>query len=573
MNRRFITYGPLESIQVANRVGELKKKVIFPASQKPGRYNSLMNAFICLITATVPLACAFLFGQLNDENYQFSLPYLASLVWIAWQRFRESSFRVSPPNLLDVCLIVLVWGVCAAATVLNYPRGAFLGFLLSIFMVGRLLLEKGSFYRFLPILLAGMLVIPPPLGLLDSLTSALQSMVVSVCHHVLLSIGLLHRVTGNVILLADRPLLVAEACSGVRSLVSIVGLSFCYCLFQERSWQRSFIMFLISIAVVTLLNIFRILFIVFMIYYQGLDFTMGLKHELLGFVLFASGLVVILGTDQFFEGLREWLSKPRKVAFTDDDPQAQIEEEEDHTAHNPPKPNRLLPPLGVWAIMIPILFVPVGLFEAKLVINQYMGYFGGALGETGHLQLQKKLFQNELDGWKVVSGPEVVEDATLLGQGVQSQYWIFEKGGLRARLALDEPFHGFHNLAFCYRNVGWQQNSENGVNSKSGSYRKEVIYFKPPNKRLFLLFAHIDEKGNWILPETAMAKYWDSIKQRISSTVFNMGSGVASGTNYQIQLSCQTNHELSSQQRTDLTDLFEAAREAIAKWPEIVRSK
>jgi hypothetical protein len=87
------------------------------------------------------------------------------------------------------------------------------------------------------------------------------------------------------------------------------------------------------------------------------------------------------------------------------------------------------------------------------------------------------------------------------------------------------------------------------------------------------LFGHVDEKGSWILPETAFAKYWDAIKNRISSTIFTLGSDRPSGSNYQIQLSCQSNHELSNQQRTDLTDLFEAAREAIAHWPEIVRSK
>ena len=332
-------------------------------------------------------------------------------------------------------------------------------------------------------------------------------------------------------------------------------------------------MFLVSILVVTLLNIFRILFIVFMIYYYRLDFTMGLKHEILGFAMFACGLVVILGTDKVFDGLKEWLSKPRKVAFTDDDPQAQIDDEEESSLIKPTKPQKTIPPLGILTTLIPFLFLPVGLFETKILISQSLGYLVGSLGEVGHLALQKKLFENELDGWKLVSGPEIVEDPTLLGQGVQSQFWIFEKGGLRARLAVDEPFHGFHNLAFCYRNVGWQQNSESGATSKSGNYRKEVVYFKPPNKRLFLLFGHVDENGSWIIPETAMAKYWDAIRQRISTTIFTFGAERPSGNNYQVQLSCQSNHELSRQQRIDLTDLFESARDAIARWPEIVGSK
>lgn len=531
-----------------------------------------MIPFICLLLATAPLAISFLFGQLNDENYQFSLPYLACLVWLGWDRFQSASFRTTLPSWWDWFLVGGIWLVCAGATLLNYPRGAFLGFLISLILVARLLLDSGSLVRILPVLLAGFVVIPPPLGILDTITSNLQSMVVTVCHHVLLSMDLFHRVTGNVILLPDRPLLVAEACSGIRSLVSIAALSICYSLFQERSWQRTIGLFITSAIVVTILNIFRILFIVLVIYYYKIDFTMGLKHEILGFSLFAGGLIVILGTDQLFEGLRDWLVPQKKIGFSDDDNQGEVEPIRQMIGQLPSyRPQKKIAPLGVLFWVIPVMFVPLGLLEAKILASQSFRVLGGG-GEVGHLSLQLNMFKGELDGWKILSGPEIVEDSKLLGQGIQSQFWIFGKGGLVARLAIDEPFHGFHNLAFCYRNVGWEETGLTEGIAKEGRFRVEANYFKPPNRRLFLLFGHVDARGNWLQFETALARYWDSAKTRISENFLTLGGTNPRGDNYQIQLSCQTNHELSNQQKTDLRDLYEAARETIGKWPSIIRS-
>ena len=560
------------SIRVVSLGGMVQKIRKRFGKRGPDRYTLRMIPFICLLLATAPLAISFLFGQLNDDNYQFSLPYLACLAWLGWDRFQSVSFRTTLASWWDWSLVVGIWLVCAGATILNYPRGAFFGFFLSLILVGRLLLDSGSLGRILPVLLAGFVVIPPPFGFLDTLTSNLQTMVVAVCHHVLLSMDLFHRVTGNVILLPDRPLLVAEACSGIRSLVSIAALSICYSLFQERSWQRAIGLFITSVIVVTILNVFRILFIVLVIHYQKIDFTMGLKHEILGFALFASGLIVILGTDQLFEGLREWLVPPKKVAFSDDDNQVAAE------AVAPSvelllgyKPKNVIAPLGVLCWVIPVLFVPLGLLEAKILASQSFRIFGA--GEAvGHLRLQVNMFKGELDGWKLLSGPEIVEDSKLLGQGIQSQFWIFGKGGLVARLAIDEPFHGFHNLAFCYRNVGWEETGLVESIAKEGRFRVEANYFKPPNRRLFLLFGHVDTRGNWLQFETALARYWGSARDRISENFFTLGSTNPLGDNYQIQLSCQSNHELSGQQKTDLCDLYEEARETIGKWPSINRS-
>lgn len=530
---------------------------------------SRMFTYIVVLIATLPLATKYLINQLNDENYQFCLPYLACLVWIGWHRLSIESFRSFRPLPSDIVLMLATWVVSAISIALNYPKGGYLAFQLGSLLGIKLLFDASGFVKVIPIFIASLLVLSPPFGILELITTQLQGMVVQVAHNVLLSANVLHRISGNIILLGDRPLLVAEACSGIRSLVSIISLSICFCLYRNHSWVRSAGLFSISILVVIILNLFRILFIVFMIHEYRLDFTLGLKHTLLGLFIFLGGLLVILGTDNLLDNFREFLAKRQdSPKRSDSEPELNFEEEPETELLTSIKPNRIWPNLSHLGIALLVLFIPCALLQGRIMVREGTSFLINT-NDFGHLPLlDKKTFPN-LDGWKLIKGPEIVEDQKLLGQGIQSQFWIFEKGGLVARMAIDEPFHGFHDLAFCYRNVGWDQKDQKDNRSQDGKFQMEVNYFRPPNQRLFLLFGHIDPSGNWLLPNTLLGNYMDAIRNRISETLIKATPTDGSRINFQLQMSCVTGHDLSTAERNDLKELFELIRNEVQKWPEL----
>jgi|GEM_PF-6257334 len=524
-----------------------------------------MLAFLVVLITSAPLALKYLFSQLVDENYQFSLPYLACLVWIGWVRLKNVSYRVYRPLASDYVLVALVWFAATASIVLNLPKGGYISFILAITLGIKLLFDAHGFRAVLPVLLAAFVVVSPPFGLLEQITTSLQRMVVEVAHYTLLATNVLHRISGNIILLGDRPLLVAEACSGIRSLVSIISIGVCYCLYKEHSWMRSLTLFGISLVVVTILNLFRILFIVLTIQAYGIDFTMGIKHEILGLIGFLSGLLVILGTDNLLDGLRDFLA-PKVILRNPSDSAPEIDLEPEYSELPHVKPSRVWPKLGTTGIALLVIFVPSLLLQARVLVREGTRFILPGEG-IGHLELLSKRAHLDLDGWKSIQGPEIIEDERLAGTGVQSQFWLFKKGEMTVRIAIDEPFKDFHPLNFCYRFVGWDQKEFKESRSTDGKFRVEVHFFKPPNLRLFLIFAHVDRFGQWQVPNSTMGNYLDLIRQRLSET-FIYSVNPATKHNYQIQMSCISRHDLTKQQENDLRDLFELFRNEIQKWPE-----
>jgi len=527
-------------------------------------FACLMIAFLLAWCTALPLALKFLYAQLNDENYQFSLPYLAFLAWLGWKRIQpisNSPFHLGLPHLV---IFLAAWVVLALAIILEIPKVGFLGWAILSLLGVAIFLPRATLIRLLPVFAASLLVIPPPFALLEKLTSTLQGQVVWVAHNTLMATQILHTVTGNVILLVDRPLLVAEACSGIRSLVSIIALSICFSLYKAHSWPRSVLLLLISVVVVLFVNLFRILFIVLMIANYKLDFTMGLKHEILGIACFIMGLVVIAGTDGIIDTIKGWITGVPAGAPSAEDA---IEDSQPASLQQC-WATWMATRLGAFGWVLALLFVPLLAIQVKILATQGVDFIS-TTGNVGHLPLIAQGNQlTEIAGWKMVKGPEISSDERILGQGVQSQFWEFEKIGLRARISIDEPFRGFHDLAFCYRNVGWDQKTPNTPINPGGKYAIAAVFFRAPNIHLHLWFGHLDTNGRWIEPRTSLGNYWDYIKEKLARNMLGKSLGT-SDLNFQLQLSCASTQELSTDQKNELLELFEGFRSRMEGFPEI----
>lgn len=523
-----------------------------------------MISFLFAWLTSFPLTAKFLLSQLDDENYQFCAPYLVFLIWLGWGRIKPleiPEFRLKLPNLL---VLMATWIVLALAIALDVPKAGYLGWVLCGFLGCTLFLPQNRLLPLLPIFLASLLVIPLPFGLLEKTTSFLQGQVVWVAHQALLAFNILHNVTGNVILLADRPLLVAEACSGIRSLVSIIALSICYNLYRSHSWPRSLALLLLSLIVVLFLNLFRILFIVLILSIYGVDFTMGWKHEALGILCFVVALMVIIGSDSILEGFKAWITGiPAGTPSAEDGPLETIEETKGKL-----EPRFSNYKLGFFGWILAACFLPLFLLQAKILATEGVAFMEGG-GNTHLPLLAGKTNLTDLAGWKLVQGPEVAKDEKILGQGVQSQFWVYQKLGMTARISIDEPFRGFHDLSFCYRNVGWDQKDPNNPAPHNGKFAVESGFFKAPNLHLLLYFGHVDTAGNWIAPRSSLGSYLDTIRDRLARNFLGVGPRYT-GWNYQVQLSCITGQQLSSLQKNELKELFEEFRSRVEQFPEIV---
>jgi exosortase/archaeosortase family protein len=103
---------------------------------------------------------------------------------------------------------------------------------------------------------------------------------------------------GNVIHLPAMTLEVAEACSGIRSLMSLIALTIIYgYLMEKRLWVR-WVLALASIPIAVAANSVRIIGTGLLVHYWNPDKAQGYFHASWGWIIFVISLVMLYGLHQ-----------------------------------------------------------------------------------------------------------------------------------------------------------------------------------------------------------------------------------------------------------------------------------
>jgi exosortase len=139
-------------------------------------------------------------------------------------------------------------------------------------------------------LLVLVLAIPFPTILFNQITFPLQLFASRIAADILPLLGVPVLLEGNVIQLPVMKLEVAEACSGIRSLMSLFTLAVFYGYFLERTTGRRWILALAAIPIAVTANVFRIVGTGLCVQYWDPDKALGFFHEFSGWVMFVISL-------------------------------------------------------------------------------------------------------------------------------------------------------------------------------------------------------------------------------------------------------------------------------------------
>lgn len=152
----------------------------------------------------------------------------------------------------------------------------------------------------IPILLLLMLI-PVPNQILSMLTASLQLWISDISSNIshLLSVPLYQE--GNVLHLPDKSFFVVEACSGIRSLISMTTVSLILGYFMLNTITAMILLFILSIPVAIIINFIRITSMVLAYYFFNIDLTTGTMHTVAGLVLFAIGLGLLFASQRLLE--------------------------------------------------------------------------------------------------------------------------------------------------------------------------------------------------------------------------------------------------------------------------------
>ena len=138
-----------------------------------------------------------------------------------------------------------------------------------------------------------LLMIPIPTIVFNQITFPLQLLASQVAATVLPVLGVPILREGNVINLPSMALEVAEACSGIRSLMSLVTLAIIYgYLMEKRLWVR-WLLAIASVPIAVAANSIRIIGTGLLVQYWDADKAQGYFHASWGWIIFVLSLIML----------------------------------------------------------------------------------------------------------------------------------------------------------------------------------------------------------------------------------------------------------------------------------------
>lgn len=137
-------------------------------------------------------------------------------------------------------------------------------------------------------------MVPLPYIVYDAIAFPLKLFVTKVSIAFLKGIGVVVLREGNVIMLPFTTLEVADACSGIRSLISLLALAVAYAFTLKLSTSRRGILIIAAVPIAILANAFRVIGTGLLAQHFGARAAEGFFHEFAGMAVFAVAIVLLL---------------------------------------------------------------------------------------------------------------------------------------------------------------------------------------------------------------------------------------------------------------------------------------
>ena len=235
-----------------------------------------------------------------SDDYTHSFFIVPVIIYMIWLK-REALVTNKGSSLVGFMLVILSILLYLVSLQLQVPTLIFLATVASIISA---LIYIGGFHVLkelaIPILLLFM-IIPLPNQLLSMLTGSLQLNISALSEIFVRQFSVPIFREGNVLHIQDMSFQIVEACSGIRSLISMTTLSILIGYFTlTKMWSVS-LLFLFSIPAAIVINIIRVITLVLTFHYLQIDLSVGISHTIMGLVLFILGLILLFAFQRVLE--------------------------------------------------------------------------------------------------------------------------------------------------------------------------------------------------------------------------------------------------------------------------------
>jgi exosortase len=113
---------------------------------------------------------------------------------------------------------------------------------------------------------------------------------------------------GVMIYVGQYELLVAAACSGLNSIISLSAISLFYIYMRhEAEWRYAAFLVLLIVPVALIANLARVMILILLTYHAGDAAAQGFLHNFAGILMFAVALLTIFGLDALLKPVWNWV--------------------------------------------------------------------------------------------------------------------------------------------------------------------------------------------------------------------------------------------------------------------------
>lgn len=256
-------------------------------------YNYIVWSLITLLYS--PVLYQLYRSRWETIDYTHAYFILPISLWLAWRKRNELKkiLKKPAPDTKQSSLILFILGILMF--IFGWRQDYLFITTLSLLPVlfGAILYLYGK--RFTRILLFPLcyllLMVPPPLGILDKITlpmrygtSVAAAWILNICHLPISRDGLL-------LSIGDHEIYMGPACSGFRSLITLISLGLVYIYVNKGGLKKKSLLFASIIPLALLGNLIRVILVCLATYWFG-EKTGHAFHDMSGFLIF---IVLILG--------------------------------------------------------------------------------------------------------------------------------------------------------------------------------------------------------------------------------------------------------------------------------------
>ncbi len=253
----------------------------------------LLMITACLGFLYAPVMKGLIYDWMNlpDFSHGFFIP-LISLYLIYERRKQLSTLTISGcwagvGLVIFGVLLLLLGNLATEYSTMRFSMIVVFGGLI-VFHLGkeyiRILLFPLIFLIFM---------IPLPSILMGQITFPMQIFASKVSAKSLCLIGVPALREGNIIQLANTSLEVAEACSGIRSLISLVALAVVFAYFSQKTTFKRILLVISAFPIAVVANAARVTGTGILAHHYGDSVAQGFFHGLSGWILFVATLICL----------------------------------------------------------------------------------------------------------------------------------------------------------------------------------------------------------------------------------------------------------------------------------------